>query len=93
MNILKIERAIALLKPIIWKMPMNKKREAYITLLTAAQKQIPKEVNLVVEEHFIPNCPFPQQIPRGWACPVCGREVDDDAHYCKYCGQAICDEE
>lgn len=54
MNILKLERSIALLKPIIWKMPMNKKREAYITLLTAAQKQIPKEVNLVVEEHFIP---------------------------------------
>ena len=73
-------------------MPMNKKREAYITLLTAAQKQIPQEVNLVVEEHFIPNCPFPQQIPKGWACPVCGREVDDDAHYCKYCGQAICDD-
>ena len=74
MNILKIERAIALLKPIIWKMPMNKKRDAYITLLTAAQKQIPQEV------------------PKGWACPVCGREVDDDAHYCKYCGQAICDD-
>lgn len=66
---------------------MNKKREAYMTLLTAAQKQIPQEVNLVVEEHFIPNCPFPQQIPKGWACPVCGREVDDGAHYCKYCGQ------
>lgn len=45
MNILKLERSIALLKPIIWKMPMNKKREAYITLLTAAQKQIPQEVN------------------------------------------------
>jgi len=58
MNILKLERSIALLKPIIWKMPMNKKREAYITLLTAAQKQIPQEVNLVVEEHFIPNCLF-----------------------------------
>lgn len=71
---------------------MNEKRDAYITLLTAAQKQIPQEVNLVVEEHFIPNCPFPQQIPKGWACPVCGREVDDDAHYCKYCGQAICDD-
>ena len=28
---LKLERSIALLKPIIWKMPMNKKREAYIT--------------------------------------------------------------
>lgn len=41
MNILKLERSIALLKPIIWKMPMNKKREAYITLLTAAQKQLP----------------------------------------------------
>ena len=27
MNILKLERSIALLKPIIWKMPMNKKRE------------------------------------------------------------------
>jgi NADH:ubiquinone oxidoreductase subunit E len=54
MNILKLERSIALLKPIIWKMPMNKKREAYITLLTAAQKQLPQEVNLVVEEHFIP---------------------------------------
>lgn len=54
MNILKIERAIALLKPIVWKMPVNKKREAYITLLTAAQKQLPQEVNLVVEEHFIP---------------------------------------
>ena len=54
MNILKLERSIALLKPIIWKMPMNKKREAYIILLTAAQKQIPQEVNLVVEEHFIP---------------------------------------
>lgn len=38
------------------------------------------------------DCPFPQQIPKGWACPVCGREVDDDAHYCKYCGQAICDD-
>lgn len=55
MNILKLERSIALLKPIIWKMPMNEKRDAYITLLTAAQKQLPKEVNLVVEEHFIPN--------------------------------------
>lgn len=54
MNILKLERSIALLKPIIWKMPMNKKRGAYITLLTAAQKQLPQEVNLVVEEHFIP---------------------------------------
>ena len=54
MNILKLERSIALLKPIIWKMPMNKKREAYITLFTAAQKQLPQEVNLVVEEHFIP---------------------------------------
>jgi hypothetical protein len=54
MNILKLERSIALLKPIIWEMPMNKKREAYITLLTAAQKQLPQEVNLVVEEHFIP---------------------------------------
>lgn len=54
MNILKLERSIALLKPIIWKMPMNEKRDAYITLLTAAQKQIPQEVNLVVEEHFIP---------------------------------------
>ena len=58
----------------------------------ATQKQIPQEVNLVVEEHFIPNCPFPQQIPKGWACPVCGCEVDDDAHYCKYCGQAICND-
>ena len=54
MNVLKIERSIALLKPIIWKMPMNEKREAYITLLTAAHKQLPQEVNLVVEEHFIP---------------------------------------
>ena len=54
MNVLKIERSIALLKPIIWKMPMTEKREAYITLLTAAQKQLPQEVNLVVEEHFIP---------------------------------------
>lgn len=47
MNILKLEKSIALLKPIIWKMPMNEKRDAYITLLTAAQKQIPQEVNLV----------------------------------------------
>lgn len=39
MNILKLERSIALLKPIVWKMPMNKKREAYITLLTATQTE------------------------------------------------------
>ena len=45
MNILKLERSIALLKPIIWKMHMNEKRDAYITLLTAAQKQIPQELS------------------------------------------------
>lgn len=83
MNILKLERSIALLKPIIWKMPMNKKREAYITLLTAAQKQLPQEVSPLLSD---------DGLPVGWKCPVCGKLVDDDAHYCKYCGQAICDD-
>lgn len=92
MNIPELEKAIALLKPSIWEMPIGEKRNAYITLLTAAQKQIPKEVDLIIEEHFIPNCPYPQQIPKGWACPVCGYEVDDATHYCKHCGQAICDD-
>ena len=45
MNMLKLERSIALLKPIIWKMPMNEKRDAYIAVLTAARKQIPQEVS------------------------------------------------
>ena len=81
MNILKLERSIALLKPIIWKMPMNKKREAYITLLTAAQKQIPQELSPLLSDDGL-----------RWKCPVCGKLVDDDAHYCKYCGQAICDD-
>lgn len=83
MNILKIERAIALLKPIIWKMPMNEKRDAYITLLTAAQKQIPQEVSPLLSD---------DGLPVAWKCPVCGKLVDDAAHYCKYCGQAICDD-
>lgn len=83
MNILKLERSIALLKPIIWKMPMNKKRDAYITLLTAAQKQIPQEVSPLLSD---------DGLPVGWKCPVCGKLVDDTAHYCKYCGQAICND-
>lgn len=81
MNILKLERSIALLKPIIWKMPMNKKREAYITLWMAAQKQIPQELSPLLSDDGL-----------RWKCPVCGKLVDDDAHYCKYCGQAICDD-
>lgn len=83
MNILKLERSIALLKPIIWKMPMNEKRDAYITLLTAAQKQIPQEVSPLLSD---------DDLPVGWKCPECGKLVDDDAHYCKYCGQAVCDD-
>lgn len=83
MNILKLERSIALLKPIIWKMPMNEKRDAYITLLTAAQKQIPQEVSPLLSD---------DDLPVGWKCPKCGKLVDDYAHYCKYCGQAVCDD-
>lgn len=83
MNILKLERSIALLKPIIWKMPMNEKRDAYITLLTAAQKQIPQEVSPLLSD---------DGLPVGWKCPECGKLVDDDAHYCKYCGQSVCDD-
>lgn len=83
MNMLKLERSIALLKPIIWKMPMNKKREAYITLLTAARKQIPQEVSPLLSD---------DGLPVGWKCPECGKLVDNDAHYCKYCGQAVCDD-
>nr|DAY12411.1 MAG TPA: zinc-ribbon containing domain protein [Caudoviricetes sp.] len=83
MNILKLERSIALLKPIIWKMPMNEKRDAYITLLTAAQKQIPQEVSPLLSD---------DDLPVGWKCPECGKLVDDYAHYCKYCGQAVCDD-
>lgn len=49
----------------------------------ATQKQIPQEVSPLLSD---------DGLPVGWACPVCGREVDDDAHYCKYCGQAICDD-
>lgn len=83
MNILKLERSIALLKPIIWKMPTNETRDAYITLLTAAQKQIPQEVSPLLSD---------DGLPVGWKCPECGKLVDDDAHYCKYCGQSVCDD-
>lgn len=81
MNILKLERSIALLKPIIWKMPMNEKREAYITLWMDTQKQIPQELSPLLSDDGL-----------RWKCPVCGKLVDDDAHYCKFCGQAICDD-
>lgn len=49
----------------------------------AAQKQIPQEVSPLLSD---------DGLPVGWKCPVCGKLVDDDAHYCKYCGQAICDD-
>lgn len=81
MNMLKLERSIALLKPIIWKMPMNEKRDAYIAVLTAARKQIPQEVSPLLSD---------DGLPVGWKCPECGKLVDNDAHYCKYCGQAVC---
>lgn len=81
MNILKLERSIALLKPIIWDMPINEKRNAYITLWMAAQKQIPQELSPLLSDDGL-----------RWKCPVCGKLVDDDAHYCKYCGQAICND-
>lgn len=81
MNILKLERSIALLKPIIWKMHMNEKRDAYITLLTAAQKQIPQELSPLLSDDGL-----------RWKCPVCEKLVDAAAHYCKYCGQAICND-
>lgn len=51
------------------------------TQLTAAQKQIPQEVSPLLSDDGL-----------RWKCPVCGKLVDDDAHYCKYCGQAICDD-
>lgn len=81
MNILKLERSIALLKPIIWDMPINEKRNAYITLWMAAQKQIPQELSPLLSDDGL-----------RWKCPVCGKLVDGDAHYCKYCGQAICND-
>lgn len=81
MNILKLERSIALLKPIIWDMPINEKRNAYITLWMAAQKQIPQELSPLLSDDGL-----------RWKCPVCGKLVDDAAHYCKYCGQAICND-
>lgn len=59
MNILKIERAIALLKPIVWKMPVNKKREAYITLLTAAQKATTTRSKFGSRRAFYTKLSFP----------------------------------
>ena len=55
---------------------MNEKRDAYITLLTAAQKQIPQELSPLLSDDGL-----------RWKCPVY-----DAAHYCKYCGQAICND-
>lgn len=47
----------------------------------ATQKQIPQELSPLLSDYGL-----------RWKCPVCGKLVDDDAHYCKYCGQAICDD-
>lgn len=47
----------------------------------AAQKQIPQELSPLLSDDGL-----------RWKCPVCGKLVDDDANYCKFCGQAICDD-
>lgn len=52
-------------------------------LAEAAQKQIPQEVSPLLSD---------DDLPVGWKCPNCGKLVDDYAHYCKYCGQAVCDD-
>lgn len=74
MNKLKLEKSIEILKPIIWKMPINDQRAAYITVLAAAYMRVPQEV-IVNDDETV--------------CPFCGGHIREIKNYCPECGQAL----
>ena len=56
---MSIEQAISLVKPFIWQMRFGVIRDAYMTILMAANKEVAKPL-----EPFMKD-----DIQIGWACP------------------------
>ena len=50
--------------------------------IQAVKKQIPKELVAFEEDSWL----------IGWKFPECGGVINEYASYCKFCGQAICND-
>lgn len=77
---MSIEQAILLVKPFIRQMRFGVIKDAYMTILSVANKEVAKPL-----EPFMKD-----DIQIGWACPSCHKQIKNGS-YCKHCGQKVCD--
>lgn len=81
---MEIKEAIKFLdKYVFIKGDCNAERyEAYKLLISALEKQVPKEV--------IEHAGYYKKV-KTYNCPVCGKyvEIDNDKKYCSNCGQSL----
>lgn len=60
---MNFEKALKKVKDIVWKWQFSEKREAFIQVITAAQKQIPKLAKVDVVSQYIEGREMPKLVP------------------------------
>ena len=86
---MNFEKALKKVKDIVWKWQFSEKREAFIQVITAAQKQIPKLAKEDVVSQYNEGREMPKLVPVAIRCPECDSIVSIRDNYCSDCGQAL----
>lgn len=68
---MNFEKALKKVKDIVWKWQVSEKREAFIQVIVAAQKQIPKLAKVGVVPQYIEGREMPKLVPVDVRCPEC----------------------
>ena len=84
-----IEQTEQIVDNLVWKWQFSEKREAFIQVITAAQKQIPKLAKVDVVSQYIEGREMPKLVPVAIRCSECDSIVSIRDNYCSDCGQAL----
>lgn len=86
---MNFEKVLKKVKDIVWKWQFSEKREAFMLVIVAAQKQIPKLAKVSVVPQYIEGREMPKLVPVDVRCPECDSVVSIRDNYCSDCGQAL----
>lgn len=86
---MNFEKALKKVKDIVWKWQYSEKREAFIQVIVAAEKQIPKLAKVTVVPQYIEGKEMSELVPVDVRCPECDSVVSIRDNYCSDCGQAL----
>lgn len=79
---MNFEKALKKVKDIVWKWQFSEKREAFIQVIVAAQKQIPKLAKVSVVPQYIEGREMPKLVSVDVRCPECDSIVSIRDNYC-----------